>query len=207
MAGTTAKIGVARELIAESEKSGPLWSPTVKYTDSHFVNEKSMREQGQGLSGALSEPNRSGQKRKPEIFWRNENNRTASCGRITLLGELSQVMISWRGKTVRVQARLVPRFVWTTASIDVFLAEQRIVCTGGQFKLTGSCSTTFRDGGSDHRAVLSWGVGRRHRFPYQLQIDGVTVDDANVDVKNWRMGYIPAFLIVASLALILMFAI
>ena len=114
-------------------------------------------------------------------------------------------MISWHDKTVRVQARLVPRFVWTTASIDVFLGDQRVVCTGGQFKMTGSHSSTFTDGVLEHQAILSWGQVRRHRFPYQLQIDGVTVDDAHVDVTNWRMGYIPALLVVASVVLIFMF--
>ena len=114
-------------------------------------------------------------------------------------------MISWRDKTVRVQARLVPRFIWTTASIEVFLDEQRILCTGGQFKFTGSHSATFADGGSEHQAVLSWGQVRRHRFPYQLKIDGTSIDAAHVDVVNWRMGYIPTFLIVASLVLIFMF--
>jgi hypothetical protein len=119
----------------------------------------------------------------------------------------SHVMISWHDKTVRVQARLVPRFVWTTASIDVFLGDRRVICTGGQFKIAGSYSATFADGGLEHQAVLSWGQVRRHRFPYQLEIDGVSIDDAHVDVTNWRMGYIPAFLIVASLVLIFMFVI
>ena len=114
-------------------------------------------------------------------------------------------MTSWRDKTVRVQAKLVPRFVWTTASIDVFLDDRCIIRTGGKFKITGSHSATFADGGSEHQAVLSWGQVRRHRFPYQFQIDGVTVEDAHVDVENWRMGYIPAFLIIASLVVIFMF--
>ena len=45
MAGTTAKKGAARELITESERSGPLWSPRLKYTgkkfckhENHFIN-------------------------------------------------------------------------------------------------------------------------------------------------------------------------
>jgi hypothetical protein len=111
-------------------------------------------------------------------------------------------MSSWRDKTIRVQARLVPRFLWTTASIEVFLEDQRIVRTGGQFKMTGSHSSTFAEGGLEHQAVLSWGQVRRHRFPYQFQIDGVIIDDAHVVVENWRMGYIPAFLIIASLVFV-----
>ena len=29
--------------------------------------------------------------------------------------------IQWHGSTVEVTARLIPRFLWTTASIDVFI--------------------------------------------------------------------------------------
>jgi hypothetical protein len=111
-------------------------------------------------------------------------------------------MTSWRDKTVRVQARLVPRFLWTTASIDVFLGEHRILRTGGLFKWTGSRSVVFAEGNSQHEAVLTWGRVHRHRFPYQLQIDGIDLDSAYVIVENWRMGYIPGFLILALLILI-----
>jgi hypothetical protein len=111
-------------------------------------------------------------------------------------------MISWQNKMIRVQARLVPRFLWTTASIDVFWGDQCILCTGGQFKAVGSHSVSFRNDNSEHHAVLSWGRGRRHRFPYQLQIDGVTIDDSQVNIENWGMAYIPAFLVTGLLALL-----
>src|SRR2546426_11480508 len=65
-------------------------------------------------------------------------------------------MISWRNKPVRVRARLVPRFFWTTASIDVFLEDKCILRTGGQFKFTGSHSASFTDGRSEHQADLTW---------------------------------------------------
>lgn len=119
---------------------------------------------------------------------RSEINRTSSAA-----------MISWRGKTVRVQAGYVPRFLWTTASIDVFWGDQCILRTGGQLKITGSHSTSFSDGGSEHQIELSWGQSRNFRFPYQLRIDGVTVDDSHVHVENWQMMSIPALIIVALL--------
>jgi hypothetical protein len=112
-------------------------------------------------------------------------------------------MILWRDKTVRVRARLIPRFLWLTASIDVFLGKTCILRTGGQLKMTGSHSATFADGNSEHKAVLAWQRSRQHRFPYQLQIDGIDLDNAHVGVENWRMGYIPSFLILSLLIVIM----
>jgi len=105
-------------------------------------------------------------------------------------------MTSWQGKAVSVRAHYVPRFVWTTASIDVYLDDRCILRTGGQFKLAGSHSATFTDGGAEHRAELTWGGSGGFRFPYQLRIDGVLIADALVAVENWGMIFIPAFLIV-----------
>ena len=105
-------------------------------------------------------------------------------------------MISWRNKPVRVQARLVPRFFWTTASIDVILEDKCILRTGGQFKFTGSHSVAFTDGRSEHQADLTWGRASGDRFPYQLRIDGATVSDLEVEVENWPMGYIPVLILI-----------
>ncbi len=110
-------------------------------------------------------------------------------------------MISWQGKTVRVQARYVPRFLWTTASIDVFWGDQCLLRTGGKFKLTGSYSTSFRDSGSEHQIELSWGQSSNFHFPYQLRIDGAIVDDSKVHVENQHMIMVPAIIIVASMFL------
>jgi hypothetical protein len=108
-------------------------------------------------------------------------------------------MTSWQGKVVSVRAHYVPRFVWTTASIDVYLDDRCILRTGGQLKLTGSHSTTFTDGGTEHRMELTWGGSGGFRFPYQLRIDGVLVADAHVAIENWGMIFIPATLIVLPL--------
>jgi hypothetical protein len=89
-----------------------------------------------------------------------------------------------------------------TASIDVFLDGRCILRTGGQAKLTGSHSASFSDGGSEHRADLSWGHSRGFSFPYQLRIDGVAVDDSQVKVENWHMIGIPAFIIATLLMLL-----
>ena len=95
----------------------------------------------------------------------------------------------WRGSAVEVQARLVPRFLWNTASINVFLDGRCILRTGGKLNLTGSHSATFDHSGSTHTAELSWGFsGLSFSFPYRLQFDGVPVVASRVHVENWWTG-------------------
>jgi hypothetical protein len=113
--------------------------------------------------------------------------------------DMSEV-IKWQSSVVDVQARLVPRYLWNTASVDVFLDGQRILRTGGQFKFTGSYSTTFTHAGSTHTAELSWGLcGLSFSFPYRLRIDGAPVVDSRVRVRNWPIALIVAAVLVAAL--------
>jgi hypothetical protein len=109
---------------------------------------------------------------------------------------------TWQGKAVSVRARYIPRFLWTTASIDVFLDERCVFRSGGQLKSTGSHSASFDDGGSEHRMELTWGRSREFRFPYQLRIDGVLVGESQVRVENQILVLIPALIIVALMALV-----
>jgi hypothetical protein len=106
-------------------------------------------------------------------------------------------IIKWQDSAVDVQARLVPRFLWSTASIDVFLDKQCILRTGGQLKATGLHSATFTHSGSTHTAELSWGYGLLFSFPYKLRIDGAPVSEARVRVQNWPLGLFIAFLVAA----------
>ncbi len=111
-------------------------------------------------------------------------------------------IIQWQGSRVDVQARLISRFLWTTASIDVFLDGQCILRTGGQMKCTGSHSATFTHSGATHSAELSWGYGFLRSFPYKLQIDGVPISQARVRVRNWPLGLIwPALFAIVLLAI------
>ena len=111
-------------------------------------------------------------------------------------------IFKWPGSTVAVQARLVPRFLWSTASIDVLLDNQCILQTGGQLKVTGSHSGTFIHSGSTHTADLSWGYGLLFSFPYQLRIDGTLVSEGRVRIQNWALGLlIPLVVAVVVLAL------
>jgi hypothetical protein len=110
----------------------------------------------------------------------------------------------WQDGTVDVQARLVPRFLWTTASIDVFLDGQCILRTGGQFKFTGSQATTFAHSGATHTVELSWGVTfSLFSIPYQLRIDGVQVSASRVPIRNWPLGMTVAILGGVLLAIII----
>src|SRR5438034_342849 len=56
----------------------------------------------------------------------------------------------WNGSRLAVTAKLVPRYLWQTASIDVFLDEQCILRTGGQFKFVGSHASEFVYRGTTH---------------------------------------------------------
>jgi hypothetical protein len=97
-------------------------------------------------------------------------------------------MITWQDRAVRVQARLIPRFLWTTASIDVFLDDECILRTGGQLKPTGAHSAEFGYKGVVHRAELTWGRGAFRSFPYRLEIDGAPVSESRVAVQNWPIA-------------------
>ena len=96
--------------------------------------------------------------------------------------------IRWQSNAIDVQARLVPRFLWTAASIDVLLNGRCILKTGGQMKLIGSCSTAFSHSEATHKAELSWGVGGLFSFPYKLRIDDILISDSRVRVRNWPLG-------------------
>jgi len=98
-------------------------------------------------------------------------------------------IIKWKDNKIDVQARLVPRFLWSTASIDVFLDGQCILRTGGQLKFTGSHYTTFTHSDATHTAELSWAAAfSLVTFPYRLQIDGAPVAASRVYVRNWPLG-------------------
>jgi hypothetical protein len=112
--------------------------------------------------------------------------------------DMSEV-IRWQGGRVEVQARLVPRFLWSTASIDVSLEGRCILRSGGQMKATGSHAATFNHSGSAHTAEVSWGYGFLRSFPYKLRIDGISICAGRVDVRNWPLGLIIPFLAAAAL--------
>jgi len=100
-------------------------------------------------------------------------------------------MTTWQDSVVRVQARLIPRYLWTTPSFDVFLDDECILRTGGQMKITGTCSAEFVRKGGAHRADLAWGRTAVRSFPYRLHIDGVPISQSRVEIQNWPLVLLP----------------
>ena len=105
--------------------------------------------------------------------------------------------VTWRGKTVKVRAHLVPRFLFSSASIDVYLNGECVFRTGGKINPTGSHSAAVRIGGSEHQIEVAWGRSRNFCFPYQLRIDGELVTESQVQVENQPLMIIPAFFMFA----------
>jgi hypothetical protein len=107
--------------------------------------------------------------------------------------------IQWQGATVEIQARLIPRLLWTTAAIEVIVEGQRVLYTGGQMKFRGSQTETFSHAGSKHWTELSWGFGWLRSVPYSLRMDGNPVAEGRIYVQNWPLGFIAPALIAAAL--------
>jgi hypothetical protein len=108
--------------------------------------------------------------------------------------EILPAKIRWHGSEVEVKARIVPRYGWTTASIDVFLDGRCILQTGGQKKVTGSSWAEFDHAGSKHFAELSWGMARGLQFPYVLRIDDAKIALSEVPVENPGLSVLPALI-------------
>jgi hypothetical protein len=101
-------------------------------------------------------------------------------------------MSRWEDCDLEVKAELVPRYCWTTASIDIYLDDLCILRTGGVLRLKGAQTKTFMHKDENHALELSWessllSVG----FPYQLSIDGRAVMTAKVYPRNWPLVFIP----------------
>ena len=101
----------------------------------------------------------------------------------------------WNGLPVAVSARLVPRFAWQTASIELVIGEQVVMRTGGVFKFVGQVAGSFEARGGSHQATLEWGRGTLRSFPYKLAVDGVPLRRGRVNVDNWWVGLWPWLLV------------
>lgn len=111
-------------------------------------------------------------------------------------------MSTWSREVIDVRGRLIPKVLWTTASIDVYLGDHCILATGGQLKLTGTVSKEFLHDGAHHTAKLHWGVFRLRSFPSKLFIDDVAIADSDVFLSNWPVGYLASIAIGAILYLL-----
>jgi hypothetical protein len=106
----------------------------------------------------------------------------------------------WRGRTVEVTARFIPKYLWMTASIDVYLDSGCVLQTGGKLESTGSVIARFYDSGSTHDIELRWGRGALRSFPITIMIDGALVAGSRVFVSNWPLALWPFLLFVTAAA-------
>lgn len=97
----------------------------------------------------------------------------------------------WKRESVTVTARLVPKYLFTTASIDVDIGGKLILASGGVNKVVGAQEHSFEHDGQTHLAEITWGVAKSNSFPVQLFLDGVLVFDSTVKISNWWLMYWP----------------
>jgi hypothetical protein len=102
--------------------------------------------------------------------------------------------VAWNGVAVMVTSRLVSRYFWTTASIDVWLDGNRVLSSGGVLRVTGNHTESFRFGDATHQAKLTWGAGWLRSFPFKLEVDGTLVAESRVVTENWWLVFWPLFL-------------
>jgi hypothetical protein len=105
-----------------------------------------------------------------------------------------QLEAAWGLENVRVTARLVPRYIFMSASINVEVGGQQVFVTDGVYKLVGSQLHTFEHQGKNHTGEISWGRAKRAAFPVKLIIDGEPVLESTVRISNWWLMYWPFFL-------------
>src|SRR6185295_12577548 len=108
-------------------------------------------------------------------------------------------MFQWEGKTVRVSARSVLRYLGLTASIDVYVADTLVLATGGKFRMSGTETARFNDTSGTHFVELRWRavprfptVVNRYVQPleYELRLDGRLVGESTVE-----FNYLPAAMV------------
>lgn len=97
----------------------------------------------------------------------------------------------WNENPVAVTARFMPRFLWTTASIDIFVGSQCVIRTGGQMKFTGQAIAQFEHGGTNHSVRIRWGWSKIRSFPIKVEIDEQQIAETNAVVTNWPMSLWP----------------
>ena len=98
---------------------------------------------------------------------------------------------AWNGFALRVSARLIPRYAWQTASIELAIDAKVVLETGGVLKFVGVMTQVFEIQGVSHVAKIQWGRGVLRSFPYQVAIDDVEVRRGRVTIGNWWVGLWP----------------
>ena len=81
--------------------------------------------------------------------------------------------IPWARSQLQVRAYVVPRYCWTTASIDVVIDGQPVLQTGGKLRVVGSHASDFQHRGASHRAcqkALLFAVTRGARASWLISM-------------------------------------
>ena len=109
------------------------------------------------------------------------------------LGELLRLMqvAQWQGLPVAISARLVPRFAWQTASIDVTVGDHPPVRTGGVFKATGVHEELVSAAPDAPVVLVSWGKASLRSFPVKVAVNDELVYEGRVRTQNWWCGCWP----------------
>ena len=102
----------------------------------------------------------------------------------------------WRGSELKVRAYVVPRYAWTTASIDVIVDGEPVLRTGGQLRFVGSHKSDFHHRGTSHHVELFWGKFTKGEFPFILTIDDAEVLTSSVPVEYWKAASIAWTLVI-----------
>jgi hypothetical protein len=111
-------------------------------------------------------------------------------------------VIRWQDCDLEVKAEVVPRYCWTTVSIDVYLDDVCLLRTGGVLSIKGELTQTFERNSENHALKLSWrSAVLGMSFPYQLSIDGQSVIAGRVRPRNWPLLFLP----VAAITLLIAF--
>lgn len=98
----------------------------------------------------------------------------------------------WNGHCIRVQSALVPRYFWTSASVDAYVDQSCVIKTGGVFRFSGIETGDLNDRGKNHVMQMAWNVGGRDlAVRYELAIDGHVLLKSRVFPRNWPLLIFP----------------
>jgi hypothetical protein len=111
-----------------------------------------------------------------------------------------EIKADWKGEQVTITARLVPRYAFMTASIDVSLGGKPILKTDGVLKLVGGQVANFERNGRAHSVEASWGKAALKYFPVKVIVDGQLLVEAPVKISNWWLVYWPWLILLGVLA-------
>ena len=103
----------------------------------------------------------------------------------------------WHDSDVVVTMELVPRYCWMTATVDVHVAKQCILRSGGVLKERGQSTVNFRHDGKDHVADLVWKTERDIAVSYKLLLDGELVMSSKIHPRNWALCLVPLAILIA----------